>query len=217
MSDTPNKTPIRFHLRDVRVAFPNLTKPGKFGYGCRFILPPDHVQVVNAMSREYCKNIGVTLPVDLKAKVKTISLLEAIAKAVAKAKWQDKGPSIYAALAKQDKVFLHDGDTKSDLDGFSGNYFVSAGARSAVSVFDQLRNEATEAQVYAGCFAVASLDFWAQDNTEGGKRLNCSVYGVQKLRDSDAFGSGGKPADADEFENEDISEEGEEIEVDLES
>lgn len=215
MTDS-SKTPIRFHLRDVRLAFPNLTKEGKFGYGCRFILPPDHMQVLNLMSREYLKNLGVPFPADMKARVKTKALLEAIGKAVAKNKWAEKGPSIYAALDKQDKLFLHDGDTKADLDGFSGNLFVSAGARGPVSVFDQLRNEATEKEVYSGCYVVGSLDFWGQDNSAGGKRVNASVYGVQKLRDGDAFSSGGKASDADEFDNEDISEEGSEVEPDLE-
>lgn len=194
---------LRFHARDMRLAFPNLEKPGKFGYGCRLLLPSDHVQVLNPMSIRYCQALGVKLPDGLKAnetKVKTVGILKAIGKAVARKKWSAKGDSIFAALEKQDKIFLHDGDTKADLEGFEGNLFIACGSRGPVPMYDQLRNDATPREVYSGAWVIASIDIWAQDNAEGGKRLNASVYGVQKIRDDAAFASGGPTAEAGEFD-----------------
>lgn len=204
MAEKPEKAEVlRFHVRDVRLAFPNLDKPGKFGYGCRFLLPPDHTQTLNPMSVKYCQAMGVKLPDGFKTnetKVKTVAVLKAIGKAVARKKWDAKGDSIFTALEKQDKIFLHDGDTKADLDGFEGNLFIACGSRGPVPMYDQLRNDATAREVYSGAWVVGSIDVWAQDNEDGGKRLNATVYGVQKLRDGDAFASGGPPAEAGEFD-----------------
>lgn len=191
---------LRFHARDMRLAFPNLDKPGKFGYGARFLFPPDHTQVLNTTTRAYLASIGVNAPGDTTTKIKTLPLFEKIAIAVARKKWGDKAEAIVKALKTQDKLFWHDGDSKADLDGFSGNWFVSAGSRGPVPMFDQVRNEATARDVYSGAYVIGSIDFWAQDNEAGGKRINASVYGVQKLRDGDAFAAGGTPAEAGEFD-----------------
>lgn len=196
----PKAKPLRFFLRDVRLAFPNLDTKGKFGYGCRFLLPPDHVQTLNPASRKYCEALGIKLPPDASAKVKTVALLDKIGLAVARKKWDAKGDAIYKALKLQDKNFYHDGSSKADLDGFEGNIFVACGSRGPVPMFDQSRNETDARVVYSGAYTIGQIDVWAQDNTEGGKRINASVYGVQKLRDGDAFASGGPPADADDFD-----------------
>ena len=57
----------------------------------------------------------------------------------------------------------------------------------------------TSGRPYAGCYVNASLEFWAQDN-QWGKRINCTLRGVQFYRDGDSF-SAGRPADSDEFED----------------
>jgi hypothetical protein len=166
---------MRFKLVDARLAFPNLWTPYKESFGARFIIPPDHKQIA-----------------DIKA-----AML-----AVAKEKFGDKAGSIYKALEAADKLALHKGDAKSEYEGFEGNLFVAANSKVRPSVFDQLRNELTQAdgKPYSGCFVNASLEFWAQDHKEHGKRINAQLRGVQFVRDGDAFAGGGKPADADEFD-----------------
>lgn len=206
---------MRFQARDVRIAFPNIFKPGKFGYNALFILPPDHSQVIRTKpylgkdgkeeapsDRDAILALGIKLPADPKAKVKTVPLLQTIAKKLAIGKWQQKGESIYAALDKQDKIFLHDGATKADYEGFEGNYFIATNAKTKPSTFDQLRNEVGEGDgvIYSGAFVIANLDFWVQDSTDWGKRINSGLRGVQKLRDGDAFSGGGKAASADEYD-----------------
>lgn len=176
---------MKFKLRDARLAFPNIWTPYKESFGGRFIIPPNHPQV---------------------------KTFKDAMKAVAKEKWPDKWQSIYAALEKQDKLALHDGATKSEYEGFEGNLFVAANSKVRPTVLDQMRNELSQSdgKPYSGCFVVALLEIWAQDHKEHGKRINANLRGVQFLRDGDAFSGGGKPADADEFD--DISEEGGESE-----
>lgn len=170
----------RIMLRDVRLAFPSLWKPsaprsgGEAAFNGAFLLPPNHKQVGE---------------------------LKAALKAVAKEKWGAKADAVYTALEKGDKLCLHDGNTKTEYDGFEGNLFVSARSKVRPGVYDQQRQELTEAdgKPYSGCFVNVSLELWAQDN-DYGKRINAQLRGVQFLRDGDAFAGGSRPADADEFD-----------------
>lgn len=203
---------MRFKLRDARLAFPNIYEPYKASYGARLIIPPNHVQTVNAKDRAELAKSGIKLPGDVTTKIKTVPLLKQIALAVAREKWQGKADAIVKALEAQDKIFLHDGSTKSEYEGFDGNLFVSANNKVKPSTWDQQRNETTESDgiIYSGCFVVASLDIWAQDHKEHGKRVNAGLRGIQKLRDGDAFAGGGQAADADEFDEIGVEEGGEE-------
>lgn len=170
----------RIMLNNARLAFPNLWEPttvageGKPRYGAALLIPPDHPQMAT-----------------IKAKIE----------AVAKEKWKDKAVAALAGLYKTDKVALHDGDTKPQYDGFAGMMFVSANSQETAppTVVDQARNPLgpKSGKPYAGCYVNASLEFWAQDN-QYGKRINCTLRGVQFYKDGDSF-SAGRPADADEF------------------
>jgi hypothetical protein len=171
---------MKILLRDVRLAFPNLWKAtapkggGEAAFSASFLMSPKHPQV---------------------AELKKAML------ALAKEKWGAKADATYKALEASDKLALHNGDNKSEEEGFTGNLFVSTRSRVRPSVFDGQRQELTQAdgKPYSGCFVNASIELWAQDNTYG-KRINAQLRGVQFLRDGDAFAGGGKPADADEFD-----------------
>lgn len=178
---TTNQPLGRILLKDVRLAFPNLFEPttvageGKPRYSATLLFPVDHPQLA-----------------DIKTKIDVL----------AKDKWREKAAGILAGLYKTGKVALHDGDEKAQYDGFSGNMFVAAASQENAppTVIDQARNALTakSGKPYAGCYVNASLEFWVQDN-QWGKRVNCTLRGVQFLRDGDSF-SAGRPADADEFE-----------------
>lgn len=195
---------MRFQLRDARLAFPNVFTPFKGSYGARLIIPPTHIQTIRASDRKVLTEAGIKLPPDPKAKVKTLPLLKLIALAVARGEWQGKADAIFKALEAQDKLFYHDGATKAEYEGFEGNKFIAANNKVKPSTWDNNRNEVSESDgvLYSGCFVVASLDIWAQDHKEYGKRINAGLRGVQKLRDGDAFSGGGAPADEDEFDDE---------------
>jgi len=171
----------RILLKNVRLAFPNLFEPttvageGKPRYSATLIIPADHPQIAEIRAKQ---------------------------EAVAKEKWRDKAAAIVKGLDKQDKLALHDGDTKVKYDGFPGNFFISAAAQenAAPTVIDRDRSplSAKSGRPYAGCFVNASIEFWAQDNNYG-QRINAQLRGIQFYADGDSF-SAGRPADADEFE-----------------
>lgn len=185
MTTTKANPTGRILLRNVRLAFPSLFEPttvageGSPSYSACFLLPTDHAQMA-----------------EIKAKLQ----------AVAKEKWGAKAPEIYKGIEKSDKLALHDGDTKSNYDGFAGMMFVNARARESArpTVVDANKSPLTErdGKPYAGCYVNASIEFWAQDNGYG-KRINAQLRGVQFAGDGDSFG-GGRAAAADEFD--DVSE-----------
>jgi hypothetical protein len=171
----------RILLKNVRLAFPNLFEPttvageGKPRFSATLLIPADHPQI---------------------EEIKAAQL------AIATAKWNAKAAAIVKGLDKQDKLALHDGDTKSKYDGFPGNFFISAAAQenAAPTVIDRDRSplSARSGRPYAGCFVNASIELWAQDNSYG-QRVNAQLRGIQFYSDGDSF-SAGRPADADEFE-----------------
>lgn len=178
---------MRILLRDVRLAFPNLWKAaapasgGEEAFSASFLLPPDHPQLA-----------------ELKKGLREL----------AKSKWGPKGDAVLKALESSDKTCLHNGDSKSDYDGFDGMLYVSARSKVRPSTWDGQRNETTQADglIYSGCYVNASLELWAQDNSYG-KRVNAQLRGVQFLRKGDAFSGGGSAADADEFDEIGVEEE----------
>lgn len=171
---------MRFRLNDVRLAFPNLfvaSAPkggGEKAFSASFLLPPNHPQVDE---------------------------LKKAMKAVAKEKWGAKVDAIYAALDKTNKLALHDGDTKSEYEGFEGMLFVSSRSKVKPTVFDAQKNDVSQEDglIYSGCYVNASIELWAQEN-DYGKRINAQVRGVQFYRKGDAFAGGGTAADSDEFD-----------------
>lgn len=179
---------MRIMLRDVRLAFPSLWKAtapkggGEAAFSASFLLPKNH------------KQLG-----ELKAAIRKC----------AEEKWGAKAPAILKALEAADKTCLHNGDSKSEYEGFEGNLFVSARSKVRPGVYDQQRQELSEAdgKPYSGCYVNVSLELWAQDNSFG-KRVNAQLRGVQFLRDGDAFAGGARPADADEFDEISAPEEG---------
>jgi hypothetical protein len=173
----------RVMLKNARGAFLNVFEPstvngeGDPRYGATAIIEPDHPQLA-----EIRKAID----------------------AVAKEKWKDKAQGILQGLYKTGKVALHEGDEKPNYEGFPGNYYVSASAKQTArpGVFGPDRSPLieTDGRIYSGAYYNFSLEFWAQDNGYG-KRINCTLRGLQFMRDGESFG-GTRPADSDEFEEE---------------
>jgi len=167
-------------LRNVRLAFPALFEAktvngeGAPAFSAAFILPKNHPQI---------KEINAAID------------------AVAKEKWGPKAEAILKQARAADKIALHDGDAKSEYDGFAGNMYISARNKSRPLVVDKDKTPLGQAdgKPYAGCYVVASVEFWAQDNNYG-KRVNASLRGVQFFADGDAFAGGGA-ASEDEFDD----------------
>lgn len=172
---------MKLKLKNVRLAFPALHEPSAFAgsddksFQAAFIFPPDH-----PARKE----------------------IEAACISVAKEKWGAKWETVYKALKTADKLAIHDGDTKSDYEGYAGNFFLNARNKAKPTVRDvdgKTDLVAQDGKPYAGCYVVALIEIYAQDNSYG-KRINASLRGVQFYKDGDAF-SGSAPASDEEFDD----------------
>lgn len=169
----------RLRLENVRLTFPQLFDPkqvngqGDPKFSAAFLVPKDHPQF---------------------GAVKA-ALVEA-----ATAKWSAKAQEVLKALQAADRLALHDGDAKSDYDGYAGNYFINASNKIRPTVIGPQREPlvAADGKPYSGCYVNAILEFWAQDN-QFGKRVNASLLGVQFWKDGERLAGGGVAA-ADDFE-----------------
>jgi hypothetical protein len=192
MADTPIGEVI---LKDVRLSFAELFKPGK----------PQKNDDGEMVPGKYKANLLMTKGTDgTKA---NMAKLKKAAEQVKEEKWgkSEKWPKL-----KDDRVFLRDGD-KEDWDGYEGSFYVSANNQNQPVLVDRkkdangkwielrLQNGGSKL-LYSGAYVNAIVRIWAQDNQHG-KRLNASIESVQFLRHGEAF-SGGKPVDPnDKFDD----------------
>lgn len=169
----------KVHLNNVRLTFPALFEPkavngqGEPKFSASFLFPREHTGVAE--------------------------LSKAVTEA-ATAKWGAKAQATLQQLKAADKLPVHDGDAKSDYDGYAGNLFVNASNKVRPLVIDGNRTPLTpaEGKPYSGCYVNAIVEIWAQDN-QFGKRVNASLLGVQFVRDGERL-AGGAVAAADDFE-----------------
>jgi len=177
----PKKTDnaLTLTLPDVRLAFPYLfTKDPGFGpesspkYATTFLIPK-------------------ASPV--------VGLVQEAFVELATRRWADDARSELASLIKADRTCLHDGGEKS-YDGFADHYYIRSSSqhRPLCLARDRSAVTAEDGLLYSGCWVVASIEIYLQDN-QYGKRLNCGLRGVQFRRHGDAF-SGGSIATIDDFE-----------------
>lgn len=125
--------------------------------------------------------------------------VEAAALAALDLKFPGKGKSIRAQIdGNNNKCCIQDGD-KSDYDGYEGCIAVKANSKVRPTIIDKDRSplDSSSGKPYSGCYVNASIEFFGYDSS--GKGLSASLRGVQFMADGDSF-SGGRPADADEFE-----------------
>lgn len=176
----------------VRLAFPELHAPKAFqghgepAYSACFILDP----IENAE--------------DIKAIEDTI-------RAVAVEKWGAKAQTIIESLRKKDAICYVPGpkvSAKGEVyEGFEGKHHLNArnggspgkpAMKPTLVDADRTILTPESGKPYGGCYVIANLDIWCQDNAYG-TRINCSIRGIQFRRDGPAF-SGGAAASVDEFE-----------------
>lgn len=156
--------------------------------------------------------------VDPKENAEDVAAIRAAIKAVAAEKWGAKADGILAQLVKKGNVAWVEGPKVNNRGevyaGFEGNYHLNARnggqpgkppLKPTLVGADRQTLDASSGKPYGGCYVVAKLDIWAQDNSYG-TRINCSIRGIQFRKDGPAF-AGGTAANAEEFE--DYSEEAE--------
>jgi ssDNA-binding protein len=170
---------MKVQLKDVRITFPTLFEAkqvngqGDPKFSASFLFPRTHAQVGE---------------------------LQKALIAAATEKWGAKTDEVLKGLKAGDRLAIHDGDAKTDYDGYAGNLFLNASNKIRPLVIDGNRAplQAVDGKPYSGCYVNAIVELWAQDN-QFGKRINASLLGVQFLRDGERLAGGGVAA-ADDFE-----------------
>ncbi len=191
-----NKVQETLRLNKVRISFPRLFKAEAMKDGDR-----------PAYSGKLLMKKGDDQHKAVMAAIKT----------VAQAKWGKNWQKVYKELKAKDRIFITDGNNKTDddgeiMDGYEGNWCISARSYVKPTVVDrnpEVRLAEEDGKIYSGCYVNAFVAIWAQSG-EYGKRINCQLQGVQFCEDGQSFG-GGRAADpgvfdslADEFDGEDF-------------
>ena len=106
------------------------------------------------------------------------------------------------------KFPLRDGDEKPDLDGYGdGCMFASASSKMRPGIVDIDQVEIDDPEdIYAGCWARATLTVYAYDNI--GKGAAFGLYNIQKLADDESFSSRTSAEDDfadEEWDDDDVS------------
>lgn len=167
-------------IKNVRLAFPDLFVPTAFQEG-------------------QTKKYGATFLIEKNSA--DIKAIEEAIEAVAKEKWGKDAEKVLKSLKGDSQKFCFvDGDSK-DLDGYAGCMALSAKTERRPAVVDRDATPLTEAdgKPYPGCYVVAKIDIWAQQNAYG-KGIRASLRGIQFAKDGDSF-TAGSVASANEFED----------------
>ena len=69
----------------------------------------------------------------------------------------------------------------------------SGGDKPGPKTYNRAKQEVTarDGLFYPGCYVDASLDIYAQDHPQYGRRINCGLLAVRFVLDGDSFGGGG--------------------------
>lgn len=120
--------------------------------------------------------------------------------------------AIDAAIAEakikvpSDKRCLKDGDD-FEYDGYAGHMAFKASTNRRPTIIDRDKTPLAEddGKPYAGCYVNAIIDIWVQNNNFG-KRANSNLFGIQFVKDGEAFGAGDTDVtdEFDSFDDEDI-------------
>ncbi len=134
---------------------------------------------------------AVLIPKSDKKTIDKINKAVEAAKLAGKSKLEKNG-KIPANL----KTPLRDGDEeRPDDEEYAGHYFLNASSKTRPGVVDQNLNRIIDSEeVYSGCYARVSLNFYAFA-VSGNKGIACGLNNVQKLRDGDYLGGRSKAED----------------------
>ena len=86
------------------------------------------------------------------------------------------------------KLPLRDGDIERDDEAYTNAYFINANSKTAPEIVDKGLNAILDkSEVYSGCYARVSLNFYAF-NSNGNKGIACGLGNIQKMRDGEPLG-----------------------------
>lgn len=138
-------------------------------------------------------SVALIIPKSDTATINLINGAIEAAKEAGKAKWGGKIP-------KKLKLPLRDGDEEKEGEEYANAYFLNATSASKpgiVKIVNKLLVEVTdEDEVYSGCYARVSLNFYAFD-TKGNQGIAVGLNNILKVADGEPLA--GKSSAADDF------------------
>lgn len=122
--------------------------------------------------------------------------LEKIEKAIKAAEELGKASKWGGKIPKNLKRPLRDGDEeREDDEAYRGHYFVNATSLAKPGVVDRDLNEIIDpTEVYSGCYARLSLNFYPFD-VNGNRGIACGLNNIQKWADGEPLGGRTRPED----------------------
>lgn len=166
MAIIKQKNPTKVVTGIVRLSYANVWEPASINgskpkYSVSLIIPKNDIQTIAAINAAVETAIKEGAP-----------------------KFGGKIPN-KAAL----KLPLRDGDLEREDDAYKGSYFVNANSTTAPQIVDRSVNPILDrAEVYSGCYARVSLNFYAF-NSNGNRGVACGLGNIQKVRDGEPLGS----------------------------
>ncbi|HEM4119379.1 DUF2815 family protein [Streptococcus suis] len=145
---------------------------------------------INGGAEKY--SVSVLIPKDDIETIKKIELAIDAAIDEGIAKFGGKKPNIAAI-----KTPLRDGDIERDDEAYKGHYFINANSITKPQIVDMnVQPILDRNEVYSGCFARVSLNFYAF-NSNGNKGVACGLGNIQKVKDGEPLG--GRSSANDDF------------------
>ncbi|HLN88999.1 MAG TPA: DUF2815 family protein [Candidatus Binatia bacterium] len=135
---------------------------------------------------------AILIPKGDKETLKKIKAAVEAAKELGKNKWGGKIPGNL-------KTPLRDGDEeRGDDEVYKGHYFLNASSRQKPGIVDKNLKEIIDStELYSGCYARVSLNFYAYD-AKGNRGIAAGLNNLQKVADGDYLG--GRSRAEDDFE-----------------
>lgn len=105
-------------------------------------------------------------------------------------------------LKANNTICLKDGNLALGQDEYKGMIYLKGSNKSRFTILDGDKTPLTAAdgRPYSGSIGNAIVDIWAQDNSYG-RRINCTITGIQHVEHAASFGGGAKAASPDEFQS----------------
>lgn len=117
-------------------------------------------------------------------------------------KWNGKIPANL-------KTPIRDGDEdRPDDENYADHIFINANspAKRAPSLLTRVKGqEATEEDIYSGCYAVAVINFFGY-NTAGNRGIGCGLVALQAFKDGERLSGSSFDADELDFDEEDFDD-----------
>ena len=130
---------------------------------------------------------------------------------VAADKWEKKAATVLANIRSDPKACCFVDGNRKEYEGYKDHWALTAHRweekgrplvldtdKSPIYKPDNELYEGKAGRIYSGCYVNAHVEFWAQNN-ENGKGIRCTLLGIQRAKDGDAF-SGGTAPTADAFD-----------------